>query len=427
MSRAPGADQDRVIIVGAGLAGLTCAKVLAAAGVDFLLLEAESEPGGRAVSRRIDEGFILDRGFQVLLDSYPAARRHLDFAALGGGRFRAGAMFVGRGYPRTLSNPLRHPAAFFTASFAGVLDWSDQFRFVSAATGALLRSESSLRRLAGSALDESAEEWFLRRGFGGRFMSDFARPFFGGVLLDPALETSAALMLSYLRRFATGRALVPGEGIGAIGRQLAARLPGGSVRFGAPVESLLPGKGVILRGGEVCAGSRVVLAVAEPAVCRLLGGNPRPARRTIVHYFAAERKWHDGAWLCLPPRGAGQPVLHAALVSNAAPSLAPPGRHLWSATVDPSHPAAGDAAVVARAIASWFGEEAGGLRPLDCVEVPYAVPEQPPGFAGRALPWGEAPPGVWVTGDAAGVASIDAAMSGGEAVAENLIASLRLG
>ncbi|MBJ7391310.1 MAG: NAD(P)-binding protein, partial [Chthoniobacterales bacterium] len=95
------------IVVGAGLAGSTCAKVLSGAGHPFVLCEASARLGGRAVSERTPDGFVLDRGFQVLLDSYPTARRHLDFAALGGGRFRAGAMFVGGGRPRSLENPLR--------------------------------------------------------------------------------------------------------------------------------------------------------------------------------------------------------------------------------------------------------------------------------------------------------------------------------
>ena len=47
---------------------------------DYLLLEAESEPGGRVRSAVTADGFTLDRGFQVLLDSYPAVRRQLDIS-----------------------------------------------------------------------------------------------------------------------------------------------------------------------------------------------------------------------------------------------------------------------------------------------------------------------------------------------------------
>ena len=149
------------IVVGAGLAGLTCAKVLAQAGKPFCLLEAASRPGGRVVSDRTQEGFILDRGFQVLLDSYPAARRHLDFQALGGGRFRAGAMFVGRGKPRTLENPLHRPSAALDALGSGVLPLPDQLRMMLLAAMSMTGS---------SRVSDLSTEALLRRcGFGEDF------------------------------------------------------------------------------------------------------------------------------------------------------------------------------------------------------------------------------------------------------------------
>jgi phytoene dehydrogenase-like protein len=410
------------IIVGAGLAGLTCAKVLAEARVPFLLCESSQRPGGRVVTDRHGEGFILDRGFQVLLDSYPAARRHLDYAALGGGRFRAGAMFVGLGRPRVLENPLRRPSALLAACQGDIIPWADRLRLP------LLVGRALLSR--GSTRDVSSEELLRGFGFSETFFARFARPFFGGVLLDPSLQTSGELLLEYLRCFATGRALLPAGGMGAIGRQLAASVPDGSLRYGAAVAELVMagGKigGVRLADGTVLSARRVVLAVDEPAVCRLLGmGAPRAARGTAVHYFAASKAYYSGSWLCLPPRRGSSPVLHAALVSNAAPTLAPAGRHLWSVTVLPDHPAAADAPAVAKEVAGWFGADADDLRPLAFVRVPYAVPEQNPGFRGRPSPWGDAPPGIVTAGDAVCGASIDAVMASGEAAAKKVISSAR--
>ena len=410
------------IIVGAGLAGLTCAKVLAGAGRPFLLLEAAGRPGGRVVSDRTPEGFVLDRGFQVLLDSYPAARRHLDFGALGGGRFRAGAMFVGQGKIRTLENPLRCPLAVVAALRADVLPLADQLRLIRLTLGAM----------AGAGVDRLSTDALLRRcGFSEEFFVRFARPFFGGVLLDPDLQTSAKLFTQYLRRFVAGRALLPSRGMGAIAEQLVSRLPEQSVRYESRVGGIefAEGRacGVCLDGGGVIPGDEIVLAVDEPAVCRLLGaGSPRPARGTAVHYFAADRAAYRGAWLCLPPRRAESPVLHAALVSNAAPELAPAGSHLWSVTVLPGHPKAADAEAVAAEVTSWFGVGSGRLRPLRLVEVPYAVPEQLEGFEQRPAPWGALPPGVLVAGDAACGASIDAVMASGEEAAKKVISSRAL-
>jgi len=408
------------IVVGAGLAGLTCAKVLAEAGRPFLLLEAAGRPGGRVVSDRTPEGFVLDRGFQVLLDSYPAARRHLDFAALGGGRFRAGAMFVGRGRPRTLENPLRRPAAVLDALRGDVLALGDQFRLSALAVQALSG--------VGSDGDVSTDALLRRYGFSEEFFVRFARPFFGGVLLDPGLGTSAKLFTNYLRRFVTGRALLPGKGIGGIAEQLSARLPKDSVRYGARVEELFLDRGrasgVRLTGGDRVNGETVVLATDEPSICRLLGaGHPRSARGTAVHYFAAERAFHQGSWLCLPPRREQSPVLHAALLTNVVPGLAPAGAHLWSVTVIPDHPRSADAEFVGIEVASWFGVNPNELRPLSFLRVPYAVPEQLPGHERRAPSWRALPAGVHIAGDAACGASIDAVMASGEAAAKKVISS----
>ena len=417
-ARSGSIDLPMTIVVGAGLAGSTCAKLLSEAGHPFVLCEASGRPGGRAVSERTPEGFILDRGFQVLLDSYPTARRHLDLTALGGGRFRAGAMLVGGGRPSCLENPLRRPLALLGALRAEVIPWADLFRLLGLVTKSFGR---------GGVDDSLSTAALLQRcGFSETFFTRFARPFFGGVLLDPELQTSGEVFLGYLRRFVTGRALLPAGGIGALAEQLVAGIPQDMVRYGMRAESLVFAHGrvggVRFANGSVLAGEEVIMAVDEPAACRLLGsGQPRAALATAVHYFAADRPFYDGAWLCLPPRREKSPVLHAALVSNAAPSLAPRDAHLWSVTVLPGHARAADAELVRAEVASWFGADPRSMRPLAFIEVPYAVPEQLPGFRRRPSPWGVLPPGVRVAGDAQCGASIDAVMASGEEVAKKVI------
>jgi len=410
-------DKGMTIVVGAGLAGLTCAKVLAEARQPFVLFEAAGHPGGRVVSGRTAEGFVLDRGFQVLLDSYPAARRHLDFAALGGGKFRAGAMFVGAGAPRTLENPLRCPTAVFGALRGNVLSWPDQWR--------LLRLVARSLFPAGSR-DVSLDELLQAEGFSAEFFRSFGRPFFGGVMLDPSLRVSSHLFLGYLRRFLTGVAILPGDGIGALARQLADRLPEACMRFNSPVESLSTRSGrvvgVRLRGGECVEGDAVVLATDEPSVCRLTReGTPRPALGTAVHYFSSTRSLYAGAWLCLPPRRESSPILHAAQVTNVSRSLAPSGSHLWSVTVLPGHSLARDSERVAGEVASWFGADGSELRHLGFIEVPYAVPWQEAGS--RPERPGNNLPGLILAGDAVCGASIDAVMVSGEEAAKKVIST----
>ncbi|MEO9590224.1 NAD(P)-binding protein, partial [Rhodopirellula bahusiensis] len=69
------------LIIGGGLAGLTCGRVLADAGREFRILEATDRVGGRVRSDVVD-GFTLDHGFQVLLTAYPACQQFLDYDTL---------------------------------------------------------------------------------------------------------------------------------------------------------------------------------------------------------------------------------------------------------------------------------------------------------------------------------------------------------
>ena len=55
----------KVVVIGAGLAGLSAAITLENEGVSVTVLESSDRPGGRVSSDVID-GFICDRGFQLI-------------------------------------------------------------------------------------------------------------------------------------------------------------------------------------------------------------------------------------------------------------------------------------------------------------------------------------------------------------------------
>ena len=93
-----------VVIVGAGLAGLACAQDLARAGLDCRVLEASDGVGGRVRTDKVD-GFLLDRGFQVVLTAYPQVQSRLDVDALELRRFEPGAVVRVRGAFHRVGDP----------------------------------------------------------------------------------------------------------------------------------------------------------------------------------------------------------------------------------------------------------------------------------------------------------------------------------
>src|SRR5215470_3362109 len=100
--------EAKVVIVGAGMAGLCCALRLQEKGIPCVVLEASDAPGGRVRTDRVD-GFLLDRGFQVLLTACPEARRLLDYKALRLRTFSPGALVRIQGRLHRVSDPFRQP------------------------------------------------------------------------------------------------------------------------------------------------------------------------------------------------------------------------------------------------------------------------------------------------------------------------------
>jgi len=372
-----------IVVVGAGLAGLSCAQELARAGREFLLLEAAEAPGGRVRSDMID-GFTLDRGFQVILSSYSAVSRAVDIASLRPRRFESGAVLWDGKSRRRLVSPLNSPFALWEAVTSSALSWSDKIRLARLTAGVLFTSDTDL--IAGSALpsDRSVRDFLRSRRFSKNFIESFALPFFGGVLLDNELSTSAALFRYYFKKFATGSAWLPEGGIGKLPMAMADRLPGSAIRFGVRVAGLESTgqavSGLILEDGSRLEASSVVLALDEPATCRLIGTVARPARQVAVVYFASERSLYRERMIVLP-RGVDRTVRHFAQVTNVDPTLAPRGQHLISASV--LDPGSRDASSLANDAQAEIEEVFPGseLRHLETVQIAYAVPAQPPGFA----------------------------------------------
>lgn len=212
----------KTIVVGAGLAGLTCARVLRERCVKVTAFEASDGVGGRVRTDELD-GFLLVRDFQVYFNSYPVAKRHPDYAALDFRTFGPGAMIHKGSEKSVLSDPLRDPKALVPSPLSGAATLGDKVRTLDLAAstfpGGISAGEED-----GEA-DTSTLEYLKKAGLSGLYIGSFFRPFYGGVLLNRALTTSARVLRFTLGMLATGRTVVPALGTGEIPRQISSRLP----------------------------------------------------------------------------------------------------------------------------------------------------------------------------------------------------------
>ena len=167
----------QVVVVGAGLAGLSAAVRLRAAGVDVHVAEAARHAGGRLATERID-GFVVDRGFQVLNTGYPRAA-DLDLAALDLGWFWPGAVVRVDGRASRVVDPRRRPAAALDTVRAPL---GSPLRKAAIAAYSARAGYTPVPRLLREP-ETTAEERLRRAGVGDTALERFFRPFLAGVLL----------------------------------------------------------------------------------------------------------------------------------------------------------------------------------------------------------------------------------------------------
>ncbi len=403
-----------VIIVGAGLSGLNCAALLVGQGLEVEVLEASDGVGGRVRTDVVD-GFLLDRGFQVLFDGYPEAQRALDLDALDLRAFLPGADIFWDGRMRTIAHPLRDPLAVPDALRAGIGGPAD----VKAAAQWLLGSRpvSSATRA-----DTTADERLRALGFSEAVRERLLRPLFAGVFLDRDLGVSSRLLDQCFMQMAAGRTVVPARGMGAIAEQLAARLPAGSVRLGERVEKAGTRNVTLASGSKLKARLAVVIAGgAHDAALLAALPDPEPRSSTCLWFDAPEAP--AGRRIVLDGDGTG-PVNNVAVMSAVAPSYAPPGRASIAASCVGLQFAGDDAALQSAArsqLARWFGGRVDAWRLLRVDRIEWAQHAQPPGALGTGPRWVK--DGLLLSGDGTENASIDGALRAGRRAADLVAAA----
>ena len=407
---------EDVVIVGAGLAGLACARTLSAAGIGVQIFEASDGVGGRVRSDYVD-GFILDRGFQLLLTAYPELERWFDLDQLDLRNFQPGAtIWTGTDF-RSIGDPLRSPRDFPSTVFAPIGSIADKLR--------LLRLIASVRRGSVPDLlrrpDSSTRSELQRLGFSPLFIERFFEPLFAGIQLDPELEVSSRRFEVILRMLAVGDSAVPARGMGTLSDEIASGLPSDALRCNAPVHSI-DGTKITLANGEQFTSAAVVVATHGPAAADLLQ-LPNPGSRPVAAiWFDATNAPIHNRRILLDGAHSG-PMKNLAVHSDVAPSYAPAGKTLCVAAIPGKDALTLNLESDVRAqLETWHP----GSRSWETIRVDVIAHGQPlqlpPFDPRRSVRLGD---GRYVCGDHRDTASIQGALFSGRRAAAAVLSDLQ--
>ncbi len=360
-----------MIIIGGGLAGLSCAVQLAESGVHSAVLEATDRVGGRVRSDVIN-GFTLDVGFQVLLTAYPSCQKLLDYSALRLRYFDPGALIRQSGRFTELADPWRNPGKAWATATNPVGSVADKLRIWR------LRSKTCRGSLAElyERPHQTTEQYLRDFGFSERMLDQFFRPFIGGVFLDESLSVSSRMLEFVFRMFSMGGIAVPADGMAAIPRQMAERLPRGTINLQSSVVRL-EGNRVVLANGDSLTGDHVVIATESNAAARLLELPEIQTswNETSTHYYSSPQCEQKYKSLILRGDESG-PIQTATIISNVAEEYAPQNSSLISVSLSPNNDKSHDEneLLAKEQLKKWFGDQVRHWELLQTYQIPYGLP-----------------------------------------------------
>lgn len=254
----------KIHIIGAGVSGLIAAKVLENNGYSPTIIEASASVGGRVKSDTV-QGYQLDHGFQVLLTSYPAAKKYLDFKPLALQELVPGATIFKNGKSQTIGDPLRNLSLVFPTLFASIGNFSDKLK--------ILKLNRHLKKKSISAIFKTPETTTLaylqKLGFSEAMLQDFFKPFFSGIFLEPNLDTSSRMFEFVYKMFGDGLAVIPKSGMQAISNQLKKGLKNTKIHFETPVKSVKNEIITLQDGSEIESHFTIIATEASDLVANL--------------------------------------------------------------------------------------------------------------------------------------------------------------
>ena len=274
----------KIYIVGAGVSGLVAAQVLENKGYHPIILEASDRAGGR-VKTDIKKGFQLDHGFQVLLSSYPAAQKYLDFKALKLQKLKPGAVIFKKGKQQIIGDPLRDISVLFSTLFSGVGTFSDKFKIFQLNMKLKKKSIETIF----SSNEISTKAYLQEFGFSSQIITQFFTPFFTGIFLENELTTSSRMFEFVFKMFGEGLAVLPKGGMEEISKQLVSNLKNTTFQYNTQVTSVSDEE-IILHTGDKLVSAATIIATDASKLVKNAPSKNLSWKSCQTLYFTANKR-----------------------------------------------------------------------------------------------------------------------------------------
>lgn len=385
--------KKKVAIIGSGLAGLNCARLLQEE-FDVTLFDKEKQVGGRIKSSYESE-YIMDHGFQVFLPEYPEAKKAFHYKELDLQAFTPGALIRIKDKLYKFSDPLRRPQDIIATLSAPVGNIKDKLL--------ILKLKVATKNPSDELKHISTKTYLQEFGFSNEIINTFFKPFFSGVFLERNLSTPAYFFCFLFDLFSQCNATVPRRGMMELPLNLSRQLSKANLRLGTEIKKISH-KSVFIDNKE---------EEFDFVICAY-DNTSTNFQKVTTDYFSTNKEIASNPTLYLNGNSDGV-INHIAPMTKVNANYSPTEKFLWSVNLITPHQ---DSCVkiVTNELESWF--PGSNFKHLERFKIEKALPGS--SFYGQESMVKD---GIYYCGDHMQDPSINGALKSGRLVAEHILAT----